>query len=107
VPGYEILGVIGRGGMGVVYKARQVDLKRVVALKMIRTGTHAGPEEQARFYIEAEAAARLQHPNIVPIYEVGVQGGLPYFSLEFVPGGHPARQALGHAAAAPRGVPGS
>jgi tetratricopeptide (TPR) repeat protein len=87
VPGYEIIGVLGRGGMGVVYKAVQVSLKRVVALKMILAGAHAAPAELARFRTEAEAVAQLQHPNIVQIYEIGEQNGLPYFSLEFVDGG--------------------
>src|SRR5262245_25549629 len=87
VPGYEVLGVLGQGGMGVVYKARQVKLKRLVALKMIIAGAHASPQELARFRAEAEAVARLQHPNIVQIYEVGEQNGLPFFSLEFVDGG--------------------
>src|SRR5262245_11398544 len=65
VTGYEVLGVLGRGGMGVVYKARQEGLKRLVALKMILAGGHRGHEAHARFQIEAEAVARLQHPNIV------------------------------------------
>jgi serine/threonine protein kinase len=87
VPGYEILGELGRGGMGVVYKAQHIQLKRLVALKMILAGGHAGEDELARFRIEAEAVARLQHPNIVQIYEVGEQNGLPFLSLEFCAGG--------------------
>ncbi|HUG93071.1 MAG TPA: protein kinase [Planctomycetaceae bacterium] len=86
VPGYEILGVLGRGGMGVVYRARQTGLNRVVALKMILAGDHAAPEHVARFKIEAEAVAQLQHPNITQIFDIGSAGGLPYFSLEFVDG---------------------
>jgi serine/threonine protein kinase len=65
IPGYEVLGELGRGGMGVVYKARQARLNRLVALKMILSGAHAGSEERQRFLTEAEAVARLQHPNIV------------------------------------------
>jgi WD40 repeat protein len=87
VPGYDILDELGRGGMGVVYKARHIALKRLVALKMILSGAHAGPQELARFRTEAEAVARLQHPNIVQIYEVGEHEGRPFFSLEFVAGG--------------------
>jgi hypothetical protein len=82
IPGYEILGILGRGGMGIVYRARQVRLKRVVALKMIRGGA-----DRHRFNTEAEAVARLQHPNIVQIYEVGEYKGQPFFALEYVPGG--------------------
>jgi serine/threonine-protein kinase len=87
VPGYEIVGELGRGGMGVVYKARQLGLNRWVALKMVLAGAHAGEQQLARFRIEAEAVARLQHPNIVQVYEIGESDGLPYFSLEYVDGG--------------------
>ena len=92
VPGYEILGELGRGGMGVVYQARQLQPNRLVALKMIRAGEHAGPADRLRFRIEAEAVARLQHPNIVQVYEVGEQRGQPFFSLEFCDGGSLAQQ---------------
>ncbi len=95
VSGYDILGVLGRGGMGVVYKARHQSLKRLVALKMIVAGAHAGPDQVARFRAEAEAVARLQHPNIVQIYEIGEQGGLPFLSLEFVDGGSLAQKLAG------------
>jgi eukaryotic-like serine/threonine-protein kinase len=87
IPGYEIMGELGRGAMGVVYKARQKRLNRLVALKMMLAGSHAGAEQLARFQTEAEAVARLQNSNIVQIYEVGEHEDLPFFSLEFVDGG--------------------
>src|SRR5207248_1651735 len=83
LPGYKFLGVLGRGGMGVVYKARQVKLDRLVALKMVLSGVYAAPGELARFQAEAEAVARLQHPNIVQIYEINEHQGLPYIALEY------------------------
>jgi serine/threonine protein kinase len=86
VPGYEVEAVLGRGGMGVVYKARHLALKRTVALKMLAAG-HPYPAERARFRAEAEAVARLQHPNIVQIHEVGEAEGRPFIALEYVAGG--------------------
>jgi serine/threonine protein kinase len=95
VPGYEIQGVLGRGGMGIVYQARQVALQRTVALKMVLNGAHAGPTELGRFRAEAAVIARLQHPNIVQIYDVGEVAGRPYFVLEFVAGGSLAQYLHG------------
>ncbi|HVK16458.1 MAG TPA: serine/threonine-protein kinase [Fimbriiglobus sp.] len=87
MPGYEILDELGRGGMGVVYRARQVRLKRLVAVKMLLAGAHAGADALARFRREAETAARLRHPNIVQVYEVGESDGRPFLALEYIDGG--------------------
>jgi tetratricopeptide (TPR) repeat protein len=87
VPGYEILEELGHGGMGIVYKARHLQLNRVVALKMIRKGDGAHPDELTRFRTEATAVARLEHANIVQIHEIGQHDGLPFITLEFVDGG--------------------
>src|SRR5262249_4562970 len=86
LPGYEILGELGRGGMGVVYQARQTSPDRFVALKMILAGAHAGPAQLARFQLEAAAAPRLQHPNIAQVYEIGEHDGCPYYTLEYIDG---------------------
>jgi serine/threonine protein kinase len=94
VPGYEVLKELGRGGMGVVYRARQTALNRLVALKMIRGGEDVRPEQLARFRAEAAAVAKLEHANIVHIYEVGTCGGRPFLSLELVHG-HSLAQRLG------------
>jgi formylglycine-generating enzyme required for sulfatase activity len=92
IPGYEILGICGHGGMGVVYRARQLGANRLVALKMIRAVEHASPTERLRFQIETEAVARLQHPHVVQLYEVGEVRGQPFFSLEFCDGGRLSEQ---------------
>jgi tRNA A-37 threonylcarbamoyl transferase component Bud32 len=86
-PGYEILGELGRGGMGVVYKARDVKLNRVVALKMVLAGAHADPRELVRFLAEAEAVAAVEHPHVVRVFGFGEHDGRPYMALEFCDGG--------------------
>jgi WD40 repeat protein len=95
IPGYEVLGELGRGGMGIVYKARQVGLSRLVALKVVLAGAHAGADELARFRREAEAIARLHHPNVIEIYQLGESDGVPFFSMEFCAGGSLARKLAG------------
>jgi serine/threonine protein kinase len=95
VPGYEIIGILGRGGMGVVFKARQLALQRVVAIKMFQNWARAGEKELARFRDEADVIARLQHPNIVQIHDVGDVVGRPYFVLEYVAGGNLAEKLDG------------
>ena len=87
IPGYEIVGELGRGGMGVVYKARQTTLNRPVAIKMILGGKYTDPLAQARFLVEAEVIARLSHPHVVQVFEFGRCDDQPYFVLEFVSGG--------------------
>jgi WD40 repeat protein/tRNA A-37 threonylcarbamoyl transferase component Bud32 len=95
LPGYEVLGELGRGGMGVVYKARHVKLDRIVALKMIVSGAMASPEERRRFLEEARMVARLRHPGIVQVFDVGEAHGRPFFAMEFVEGGNLAHRLNG------------
>ncbi len=93
--GYEILEELGRGAVGVVYRARHRALNRLVALKMILAGPHLAPETRQRFRVEAQAIARLQHSNIVQVHEVGEQAGCPYLALELVEGQNLARWIAG------------
>lgn len=87
IPGYEILRELGRGGMGVVYLARQAGVGRLVAVKMLLSGAHAAPVERARFEAEVAAIGRLQHPNLVQVFEVNEHDGRAYFSMEYLNGG--------------------
>jgi serine/threonine-protein kinase len=95
LPGYEILEELGRGGMGVVYKSRQIGLNRLVALKMLQGGCGTSPQTRARFHTEGVAAGRLQHPHIVQIHDIGEHRGQPYFSLELVEGDTLAQKLAG------------
>jgi serine/threonine protein kinase len=95
VPGYELLEVLGQGGMGVVYRARQIKLKRLVAVKMLRNDFHPRPQQMARFWGEAEAVAKLQHPHIIQIYDYGETDNRPWFSMELVEGGNLAQKLAG------------
>ena len=96
VDGYEVIEVLGRGGMGVVYKALHRRLNRLVALKMLLAGAWATPEERHRFAREAELVAGLRHPNIVQVHDVADHDGRPYFTMEFVEGGNLAQRLAGH-----------
>src|SRR3954454_24041893 len=86
VPGYEVIGVLGRGGVGVVYRAVHLKLHRTVALKMLLAGAFATRAERQRFAREAELVAGLRHPNVVQVYDVGEFDGRAYFTMEFVEG---------------------
>src|SRR5215472_3467678 len=95
IPGYEVEGVLGRGGMGIVFRARHLRLNRLVALKMALAGVYAAPRERGRFQRETEAVASLRHPNIVQVYDVGKHDGRPYFTMEFVEGGSLSQKLAG------------
>jgi serine/threonine-protein kinase len=95
IPGYEVEAVLGRGGMGIVFRARHLRLNRSVALKMALAGAYAGPRERSRFQQEAEAVAGLRHPNLVHVYDVGEAAGRPYFTMEYVDGGSLAQKLTG------------
>jgi serine/threonine-protein kinase len=95
IRGYKVEALLGRGGMGIVYKARHLRLNRRVALKMLLAGAYAGPPERARFQREAEAVASLRHANIVQVYDVGDHEGCPYFTMELLEGGSLAQALTG------------
>jgi serine/threonine-protein kinase len=95
IPGYEVQAVLGRGGAGIVFRARHLKLNRLVALKMILSGAYAEPRELARFLREAEAVAGLRHPNIVQLHDMGENDGRPYFTMEYVEGGSLAQKLMG------------
>lgn len=95
IPGFEILSVLGRGGMGIVYLARDTQLKRLAALKMVLAGAHSSEGSLDRFRAEAEAVARLQHPHVVQVFSWGEHDGLPYLVMEYVAGGGLDRRIAG------------
>jgi serine/threonine-protein kinase len=100
IPGYHVDAELGRGGMGIVYKARHLRLNRTVALKMLLAGPYARPQELERFLREAEAVAALHHPNIVQVYDMGEHDGRPYFTMELIEGGSLQAKAAGKPQAA-------
>ena len=95
IRGYDVQGVLGRGGMGIVYKAWHLRLNRPVALKMLLAGPYAAAEQLERFLREAEAEAGLRHPNIVQVYDIGDMDGRPYLAMELVEGGSLAQKLAG------------
>src|SRR5438067_10185564 len=94
-PGYEVESIVGRGGMGLVFRAKHLRLNRPVVVKTVLDGGYAGPRERERFQREAEAVAAVRHPNVVQIYDVGEEGGRPYFTMELVEGGSLAQKLAG------------
>jgi eukaryotic-like serine/threonine-protein kinase len=95
IPGYDVQAMLGRGGMGVVYKARHRRLNRPVALKMLIAGVYAGPPERARFQREAEAVSSVRHANIVAVYDLGDHEDCPHFTMELLEGGSLAKSSRG------------